>query len=53
MSTEMMNRNDKEPCVFCCGTGRIDFFDEVLHDFVDEVCEDCAGTGVDDDEEGL
>ncbi len=48
----MINRNDCEPCVFCCGTGFIEEFDPESGEFVDEVCDDCGGTGIEDDEEG-
>lgn len=45
--------SDKEECLFCCGTGYVEIFDYQEEDWYEIVCEDCGGTGLEDDPEGL
>ncbi|MDU4288358.1 hypothetical protein [Mixta calida] len=40
-------------CHYCAGTGFVDEWIEELHDWEEVMCDDCGGTGIDDDEEEL
>lgn len=40
-------------CTYCAGTGYLDFFNESLHDWEEVKCDECGGTGFDDDDEGI
>lgn len=38
-------------CTYCAGTGYVDFFNESLHDWEEAECDECGGSGFDDDDE--
>ena len=42
-----------DECGWCAGTGYLEVFNESLHDWEDVICEDCGGTGIEDDPEGV
>ncbi len=42
-----------EMCGYCAGTGYVEHFNDSLHDWEEVECDDCGGTGIEDDPEGL
>ncbi|EPW8638147.1 hypothetical protein ACWQG8_002532 [Klebsiella pneumoniae] len=45
--------DDKQECMFCNGHGVVEEWSESLNDWKDETCQECGGTGFEDDPEVL
>lgn len=42
---------DSIVCVWCAGTGYKDEFNDTLHEWEEIHCDDCGGTGFDEDDD--